>query len=866
MDLDYEVTLQFSTAGRKKFMAILERLQKILCLILFIAIFTGVSPAYASEETDPEPPAVPVIALDGSRLFWEVHENAVQVSIFVNGVAQVHVSPYMPWFDLRFITEGAETFVIHVGATCSNVSLQSEPLIFTSDGSEPDIFPTPDISISGYLLSWVAVEYAELYRIYVDGVFAGSSTTPRFHLHNLFLSNGAHIIQVTANGFGIALPSELSNIAVYVQNLPELAAPVIREENLWLYWDICENASQVRIYVNGSRRQTIRADISELYLPDLYRGFRYSIDTFVIDVVTIAFGFATSQASESLIVIGEGICPRCRQIAKDCFCAVWCFMCDRHQDDCVCHLWCDYCNRGMASCICERLCSNCGVRWRDCVCQFSTPVTWLEGSRLFWDACDITSGLTIYINGIPSISVSAFSPWFDLRFSWFNNNTDEPVIIQMRAMGISISSRPAPSELSEPIGFTFDSTEAEAFAAPVIFIDGNILSWKAVEYATSYEIYLDGEFIARSWLDNIYPEIVTFDLHELRLSNGTYNIQVRTDSRWGVARQSELSNTVVYVQALPELATPVIWVEDGRLFWEVCENSQTVSIYIDGSIRTTRQAGNTGILLYNINWDFRYTPHTFELQVSVMSWSFATSQTSEPITIVGEGYRWCFRCSRTHWNCNCPTLYVSRAFADPGDENIAVHLRLTDAPAFSNISLRIEFPQGLTLIGYNADYQDLLPAFSGFPVENPEIITDYFFVSWDRLLENPLEASGTILTLFFSVNPDTEKKPHPIIVTTGDIYGWIRPINDRGESFNLRITDGGINVQNRKLGDLNGDGRITSADAALFARWYAGHPVSIDIRAAHITCDYEITFADLTRLVGVLAGHYRTLRPTQNET
>jgi len=60
------------------------------------------------------------------------------------------------------------------------------------------------------------------------------------------------------------------------------------------------------------------------------------------------------------------------------------------------------------------------------------------------------------------------------------------------------------------------------------------------------------------------------------------------------------------------------------------------------------------------------------------------------------------------------------------------------------------------------------------------------------------------------------------------------------------------------VGDLDGDGQVTSADATLLARWLAGHNVTIhDMRTANITCTPGTpTITDLIRLARWLVGHY----------
>ena len=56
------------------------------------------------------------------------------------------------------------------------------------------------------------------------------------------------------------------------------------------------------------------------------------------------------------------------------------------------------------------------------------------------------------------------------------------------------------------------------------------------------------------------------------------------------------------------------------------------------------------------------------------------------------------------------------------------------------------------------------------------------------------------------------------------------------------------------MGDVDGDGRVTSADATALARYLIGHDVTIDYRAADVVLDGNIDLRDLTQLVSALMG------------
>lgn len=63
-----------------------------------------------------------------------------------------------------------------------------------------------------------------------------------------------------------------------------------------------------------------------------------------------------------------------------------------------------------------------------------------------------------------------------------------------------------------------------------------------------------------------------------------------------------------------------------------------------------------------------------------------------------------------------------------------------------------------------------------------------------------------------------------------------------------------LNYGTSIVGDLDGDGRITSADATALARYLVGYAVAIDLRAADINGDRHVDIRDLTLLSRWLIG------------
>jgi hypothetical protein len=87
---------------------------------------------------------------------------------------------------------------------------------------------------------------------------------------------------------------------------------------------------------------------------------------------------------------------------------------------------------------------------------------------------------------------------------------------------------------------------------PSLTADGSIVSWNLIERARNYMIYVDGQ-PASWWLP---AHTSSFNLHQLNLGYGTYEIQVRARGHFGiVVVDSELSNSVTVTLA-PNVLAP----------------------------------------------------------------------------------------------------------------------------------------------------------------------------------------------------------------------------------------------------------------------------------------------------------------------
>jgi hypothetical protein len=207
-------------------------------------------------------------------------------------------------------------------------------------------------------------------------------------------------------------------------------------------------------------------------------------------------------------------------------------------------------------------------------------------------------------------------------------------------------------------------------------------------------------------------------------------------------------------------------------------------------------------------------------------------------------------------------ISIGTAFADPGDTNVPVGVRIFGNPGFTEMMMRIEFPTELELVGYtlaadiaNANFViNQMPQFGG----NDDKTTVYMgWYAADEITQN-----GILVTLHFNVCDEiATQQVLPISATFNNAEGEEVLRNANREPLNIHIADenGGVRIQSAMIGDIGGSGRITSESAALFAKYLVGHYVIADTRAMDVTGNGNMgsaRVADLVRLSRILVGIY----------
>ena len=120
--------------------------------------------------------------------------------------------------------------------------------------------------------------------------------------------------------------------------------------------------------------------------------------------------------------------------------------------------------------------------------------------------------------------------------------------------------------------------------APVLTVEGTVVSWEAVENASVYSVAVDevpagGEITGTS-----------FDFSELVKEVGAHKISVQAEEN-GLYVASEIS--VVYYYAYGKLDAPVATLSGSVLSWTEVENAKDYTVMLDGAILDAHVCGTT---------------------------------------------------------------------------------------------------------------------------------------------------------------------------------------------------------------------------------------------------------------------------------
>ncbi len=210
--------------------------------------------------------------------------------------------------------------------------------------------------------------------------------------------------------------------------------------------------------------------------------------------------------------------------------------------------------------------------------KLAAPVISLNGNTVSWQAVSNATSYEVYIDGIRRATVNVTS--YTVTVSAAGTYA-----IKIKAVGTGFDS----SDYSNTAEYTY-VPPAVPLSAPVISLDGDTVSWTAVENAASYKIYIN-DALKATVSDTSYTITET--------ATGNYTVKVRAVPSDAAYAESSPSNGVVYSVAAPDaqaLAAPTVSVSGVVASWAVVENADTYDVYCDGTL-----IGSTDGLEYSLD-------------------------------------------------------------------------------------------------------------------------------------------------------------------------------------------------------------------------------------------------------------------------
>ena len=134
------------------------------------------------------------------------------------------------------------------------------------------------------------------------------------------------------------------------------------------------------------------------------------------------------------------------------------------------------------------------------------------------------------------------------------------------------------------IYITYDAVSGVP-AAPVLTLNGTVVSWNAVSGATDYHIRILGKD-TEEYFDEYYPTTATsFDLANVDLTEGdSYYVSVWCDSEYGFGDSAMLVYS--HQQGTTGLSAPVLTLNGSVLSWNAVSGADFYTIYVEGTKKT----------------------------------------------------------------------------------------------------------------------------------------------------------------------------------------------------------------------------------------------------------------------------------------
>ena len=199
---------------------------------------------------------------------------------------------------------------------------------------------------------------------------------------------------------------------------------------------------------------------------------------------------------------------------------------------------------------------------------------------------------------------------------------------------------------------------------------------------------------------------------------------------------------------------------------------------------------------------------------------------------------------------NAAQVVVESKRATKGSE-ITVAVKIKNNPGITSMRLHVAYDTSVLTLTNVTDGGIIGTK------NHPDNLSVYpYILSWanDTVREN-FTSDGTIATLTFAVSPDAEFGDYEIKVSYDNELDEITNVDM--DVVDFTPIDGIISISNVLIGDVNGDGKITSKDRIILSRYldnWEGYETLDNPLAADINSDGKITSKDRIILSRFLDG------------
>lgn len=200
--------------------------------------------------------------------------------------------------------------------------------------------------------------------------------------------------------------------------------------------------------------------------------------------------------------------------------------------------------------------------------QLSAPIISKNDKTVSWTAVDNASGYEVTVNGGTPIAVEGTKYVLTETAAG-----DYKITVKALGDGKKFLDSEQSNEVTITVTAAVVIPTKTTLAAPVLTSDGVEITWSAVEHATGYEVYVDGELA-------VTQQDLAFTLSVADV--GDYQITVKAVSTDANYLTSAASNAVTVTIEPSKLLAPVVTAQDNVFTWQAINHAASYQVYVDG--------------------------------------------------------------------------------------------------------------------------------------------------------------------------------------------------------------------------------------------------------------------------------------------